>query len=134
MKDYLNDLLTRIKNGQRAGLDIIQLHPNMPRICYDVLNILYEEGYIYGFFEDTGSLKKKKKSYIYLKYKYKGSPVIEGIFSVSTPGRRIYLSTKVLWKPKTSTGIFILSTPKGVLVDREARILNVGGEVLCGIF
>jgi small subunit ribosomal protein S8 len=96
MKDYLNDLLTRIRNGQRAGLDIIQLHPNMPRICYDVLNILYEEGYIYGFFEDTGSLNKKKKSYIYLKYKYKGSPVIEGIFSVSRPGRRIYLSTKVL--------------------------------------
>ncbi len=42
MKDYLNDLLTRIRNGQRAGLDIIQLHPNMPRICYDVLNILYK--------------------------------------------------------------------------------------------
>ncbi len=132
MKDYLSDLLTRIRNGQRAGLDVIQLHPNMPRMCYDVINILYEEGYIRGFFEDNSS--KKKKSYIYLKYKYKGAPVIEGIFSISKPGRRIFLSTKVLWKPKTSTGIFILSTPKGVLVDREARLLNVGGEILCGIF
>ena len=134
MRDYISDMLTRIRNGQRAGLDAVTLHINMPRICYDILNILYEEGYIRGFSEQINSKTAEKKIIVYLKYKYKGAPIIEGLFRVSTPGRRIYLSTKVLWKPKTSAGIFILSTPKGVLVDREARILNVGGEVLCGVF
>ena len=134
MKDYISDMLTRIKNGQRAGLDAVTLHVNMPRICYDILNILYEEGYIKGFSEQINSEKNIKQTIVFLKYKYKGAPIIEGLFRVSTPGRRIYLSTKVLWKPKTSSGIFILSTPKGVLVDREARLLNVGGEVLCGVY
>lgn len=134
MKDFLSDMLTRIRNGQRAGLDAVQMHPYMPRICKDVLEILYEEGYIRGFseiYDDKTSLQKIK---VYLKYKNGGAPLIEGIFRVSTPGRRVYLSTKVLWKPKSTFGIFIFSTSQGVMTDREARMLNLGGEVVCGVY
>lgn len=134
MKDFLSDMLTRIRNGQRAGLDAVYMHSHMPRICKDVLEILYEEGFIRGFSEAFDDKKNERKIKVYLKYKNGGSPVIEGIFRVSTPGRRVYLSTKVLWKPKSTSGIFIFSTPRGVMTDRDARLLNVGGEVLCGIY
>jgi small subunit ribosomal protein S8 len=60
--------------------------------------------------------------------------VIRNIFRVSKPGRRVFLSTKALWKPKTTTGIFILSTPKGLYTDRDARFFNLGGEILCGVY
>lgn len=134
MKDFLSDMLTRIRNGQRAGLDAVYMHSHMPRICMDVLDILYEEGYIRGFSEYVDNKTNEKKIKVLLKYKNGGSPVIEGIFRVSTPGRRVYLSTKVLWKPKSTSGIFIFSTPQGVMTDRDARLLNLGGEVLCGIY
>lgn len=134
MKDFLSDMLTRIRNGQRAGLDAVSMHSHMPRICKDVLEILYEEGYIRGFSEISEDKKNERTIKVYLKYKNGGAPVIDGIFRVSTPGRRIYLSTKVLWKPKSTSGIFIFSTPQGVMTDREARLLNLGGEVLCGIY
>ncbi len=134
MKDFLSDMLTRIRNGQRAGLDAVYMHSHMPRVCMDVLDILYEEGYIRGFSENYDNKKNIKKIKVLLKYKNGGGPVIEGIFRVSTPGRRVYISTKVLWKPKSNVGIFIFSTPQGVMTDREARLLNLGGEVLCGIY
>jgi len=134
MKDFLSDMLTRIRNGQRAGLNAVYLHSHMPRICKDVLEILYEEGYIRGFSENCVDKKNERKIKVYLKYKNGGAPVIEGLFRVSTPGRRVYLSTKVLWKPKSTSGIFIFSTPQGVMTDHEARLLNLGGEVLCGIY
>lgn len=134
MKDFLSDMVTRIRNGQRAGLTSIYMDSKMPRVCLDVLEILQNEGYISGFSEQPDLKTNKKKLKVFLKYKNGGSPVIEGIFRVSTPGRRVYLSTKVLWKPKTSSGIFIFSTSQGLMTDRDARFLNVGGEILCGIY
>ncbi len=132
MKDYLGDMIVRIKNGQQAGLSSVELHPYMPRVCYDVLNVLYEEGYIGGTVEL--SYPKKRTVVIFKTNQKGGGKAIDGIFRVSKPGRRIFLSTKALWKPRTSTGIFLISTSRGVMTDREARLLNLGGEVLCGIF
>jgi small subunit ribosomal protein S8 len=96
MRDFLSDMLTRIRNGQRAGLNVIYLNSYMPRICFDILEILQDEGYIRGFSEYSDSKTNEKKLKVFLKYGSGGSPVITGIFRVSTPGRRIYLSTKVL--------------------------------------
>lgn len=134
MNDFLSDMLIRIKNGQRAGLDAVVLHPAMPRYCAEVLEVLYKEGYLSGFKEYYDSKTNMKRIKVYLKYNANGAPAIQNVFRVSTPGRRTYLSTKVLWKPKTTSGVFLLSTPKGVMVDRDARLLNLGGELLCGIY
>jgi small subunit ribosomal protein S8 len=91
MKDFLSDMLTRIRNGQRAGLDEVYMHPHMPKNCFNILKILYDEGYIRGFTKCAGSQIK-----VLLKYKNGGFPAIEGIFRVSKPGRRIYISTTAL--------------------------------------
>ena len=128
MKDFLSDMLARIKNGNVATLPYVQLHPKTTRVCFEVLNILYQEGYIAGY------SMNRNKGFIYLKYSNSGMPTLGGIYRVSTPGRRIFLSSKSLWKPKSSRGIFILSTSKGIVTDKEARLSNVGGEVLCCCF
>jgi small subunit ribosomal protein S8 len=96
MKDFLSDMLTRIRNGQRAGLDAVYLHPYMPKMCKAVLKLLVEEGYIRGFSEYDATKITQNKIKVFLKYKNNGAPVIEGLFRVSTPGRRIYISTKTL--------------------------------------
>lgn len=96
MKDFLSDMLTRIRNGQRAGLDAVYLHSHMPKMCKTVLKILFEEGYIRGFSEYDTNKVTDRQIKVFLKYKNNGAPVIEGLFRVSTPGRRIYVSTRSL--------------------------------------
>lgn len=96
MKDFLSDMLTRIRNGQRAGLDAILMPPYMPKICLQLLDILYKEGYIRGYLEYNDVTKNLKQIKILLKYKTEGGPMIQGIFRISKPGRRIYVSTKIL--------------------------------------
>lgn len=132
MRNYLSDMLIRIKNGQQAQLDAVLLHPNMPKFCYKILEILYEEGFIRGFTKKTNE-NNRLEIKVLLKYTNIGTSVISNVYSVSTPGRRVYASITSLWKMKNGKGIFILSTSKGVLVDRDARFLNLGGEVLCAI-
>jgi small subunit ribosomal protein S8 len=134
MKNFLSDMLTRIRNGQRASLEAVYMHPHMPKYCYAILKILSDEGYIRGISEEFGGQKSSRQVKVLLKYTSDGMPAIEGLFSVSKPGRRIYISTNVLWKPKSSTGLFIFSTPNGIMSDREARFFNLGGEVLCGVY
>ncbi len=137
MKDYISDMLTRIRNGQKAKLKEIVLHENTPKKCFQILNILEKEGYILGWEEwniNVNNIKINKKIKVLLKYNGQGITAIRGIFVISKPGRRVFLSTKSLWKPKSSMGIFILSTPFGFLTDKEARFFNVGGEIICGIF
>ncbi len=140
MKDYISDMLTRIINGQKSKLGEVMLHSSTPQKCISILNILEKEGYIFGW--EEWSLKNENKITkdktlrikVLLKYNGQGNSAIRGIFRVSKPGRKVYISTKALWKPKSGAGIFILSTPFGILTDKEARYFNVGGEVLCGIF
>lgn len=132
MQNYLADMLIRIKNGQKAQLDAVTLHSNMPKFCFKILEILSQEGFIRGFKINIKS-NNSKEIKVLLKYENSGASVIKNIILVSTPGRRIYASVRSLWTLNNGTGIYILSTPKGIMIDRDARFLNLGGEVLCAI-
>jgi small subunit ribosomal protein S8 len=130
MSDPLGDMLTRIRNGQRVGKERVLTPASNHREA--VLGALEREGYIRGFERrDLGSGKGEIE--IELKYS-EGEPVIREISRVSKPGRRVYSSIGDLPRVYNGLGISILSTPRGVLSDSEARVANVGGEVLCKVF
>ena len=130
MSDPLGDMLTRIRNGQRARKDVVGTPASSLRAT--VLDVLKKEGYIRGY-----SRKSERPGMdafdIELKY-YEGEPVIKEIRRVSKPGRRVYSKVKDLPKVYGGLGISILSTPQGVMSDNDARAANVGGEVLCEVF
>mgnify|MGYP002620556834 FL=1 len=130
MSDPLGDMLTRIRNGQRAGKSVVSSPAS--RLRANVLEVLKREGYIrdYSSAEVRTGVSELK---IELKY-HEGTPVISEIQRVSTPGRRVYSGIKDLKRVYNGLGISILSTPRGVLSDNEARDANVGGEVLCQVF
>jgi small subunit ribosomal protein S8 len=96
MRDYLADLIIRIKNAQRAGLPDVQMHPYLPKRYVKILRLLYREGYIRGFVEHCDGEKQKIRIKVLLKYSVRGEPIIEDIFQISKPGRRIYTSIKAL--------------------------------------
>jgi small subunit ribosomal protein S8 len=130
MSDPLGDMLTRIRNGQRARQAVVASPASKMRA--NVLEVLKREGYIRGFNRQDlrpGVAELK----IELKY-VDGEPVIREIARVSKPGRRIYSRIADLPRSYNGLGITILSTPRGVLSDNEARAAKVGGEVLCRIF
>jgi small subunit ribosomal protein S8 len=130
LTDPLGDMLTRIRNGLMRGKGKIST-PNS-KLRARVLDVLQAEGYIRGYSQvDFGTGKSELE--IELKY-YEGSPVIREIVRVSKPGRRVYASVKNIPNVANGLGISILSTPKGVMADHDAREQNVGGEVLCQIF
>ena len=130
MSDPLGDMITRIRNGQTARKSIVSAPSS--RLRANVLEVLKREGYIrdYSAVEVRTGISELK---IELKY-YEGSPVISEIKRVSTPGRRVYSGINDLKRVYNGLGIAILSTPRGVLSDNEARVANVGGEVLCQVF
>ena len=130
MTDPLGDLLTRIRNGQRAGKTVITTPAS--KLRENLLRVLEREGYIRGF-ERYSVRTDIEELKIELKYN-EGEPVISEIMRVSKPGRRVYAKIKDLPKVYNGLGISILSTPRGVMSDHEARQANVGGEVLCQIF
>jgi len=127
--DPLGDMLTRIRNGQRAGKSAV-LSP-ASKLRANVLEVLKREGYIRGYSQTEEAGKPALN--IELKY-YEGEPVIKAISRVSKPGRRVYSSIKDLPRVSNGLGISILSTPRGVMSDNDARDANVGGEVLCRVF
>jgi small subunit ribosomal protein S8 len=130
MSDALGDMLTRIRNGQSAGAGTITCPAS--KLRKSVLEVLQREGYIRGF--SWAELAAGIPEFtIELKYD-EGTPVIKEIHRVSKPGRRVYSKIKDLEKVYGGLGISILSTPRGVLSDAEARAANVGGEVLCQVF
>ena len=130
MSDPLGDMLTRIRNGQSAGKSVVSSPAS--RLRSNVLEVLKREGYIrdYSSVEVRTGIAELK---IELKY-HEGAPVISQIQRVSRPGRRVYSGIKELKRVYNGLGISILSTPRGVLSDNEARDANVGGEVLCMVF
>lgn len=130
MSDPVADLLTRIRNGQRAKKDSV-VAPGS-RIRENVLGVLVREGYIRGF-ERYNIRTGIDEIKIELKY-YEGQPVIREINRISRPGCRVYSKIRDLPKVYNGLGISILSTPRGVMSDSEAREANVGGEVLCQVF
>ncbi|HSD35129.1 MAG TPA: 30S ribosomal protein S8 [Alphaproteobacteria bacterium] len=130
MSDPLGDLLTRIRNGQRARKPNVSSPASKLRA--NVLEVLKREGYIRDFAAEEVSPGISELR-IELKY-HEGRPVIREISRISKPGRRVYSKIKDLPKVYNGLGISILSTPKGVMSDNEARAANLGGEVLCRVF
>ncbi|KZD01119.1 30S ribosomal protein S8 [Oceanibaculum pacificum] len=130
MSDPLGDMLTRIRNAQQARKTSC-LSPSS-QLRMNVLTVLQSEGYIRGF-EEHETRPGVREIRIELKY-HEGMPVIKEISRISTPGRRVYSKIKELPQVYNGLGISILSTPRGVMSDHEARAANVGGEVLCRVF
>jgi small subunit ribosomal protein S8 len=126
MTDPLGDMLTRIRNGQRAKKDSVVSPASGLRT-----RVLQREGYIRGYSEEE--LGKHKGIRIELKY-FEGAPAIQHVARVSKPGRRVYSGSQELPVIRNGLGITIVSTPKGVLSDAEARAQNVGGEILAEVF
>ena len=129
--DPISDYLTRIRNAQMAGHKVVDIPAsNMKKA---ITQILYEKGYILSFkFEDTKNNQGNIK--LALKYNSKTNlPAIKNLTRISKPGLRKYADSKTLPRVINGLGIAILSTSKGVITDKEARNLNVGGEVICHI-
>ncbi len=130
MSDPLGDMLTRIRNGQQAGKEIVECP--FSKLRENVCSVLQDEGYIRGFKSvDLGNNKKNLE--IQLKYA-EGQGVIREIDRVSKPGRRIYRGVNDLPRFYNGLGILVVSTPRGVMADHKARAEKVGGEVLCQVF
>jgi small subunit ribosomal protein S8 len=129
MNDPLGDLLARLRNAQMRNKSKVS-SPNS-RLRERVLEVLKSEGYIRGY----AVVEKDGRSEIEIELKYfDGEPVIREIERVSKPGRRVYTSVRNLPRINNGLGVAIVSTPKGVMADHDARDANVGGEILCTVF
>ena len=130
LSDPLGDMLTRIRNAIMRNKSSVTTPAS--KLRGRVLDVLKDEGYIRGYTQ-TEFVAGKSEYEIELKY-YEGGPVIREIARVSKPGRRVYVSAKTIPQVANGLGISVLSTPKGVMADHDAREQNVGGEILCQIF
>lgn len=126
MMDPIADMLTRIRNAQRAEKQVVAMPTS--KVKSAIAQVLKDEGYIEGFAVREADGRATLE--ISLKY-YAGKPVIEKIERVSRPGLRIYRQKDALPKVMNGLGVAIVSTSRGVMTDRKARGLGVGGEVLC---
>jgi len=130
VSDPVGDMLTRIRNA--LGRRKARVSTPASKLRARVLDVLQSEGYIRGY-SQTNFDNGKVELEIELKY-YEGAPVIREISRISRPGRRVYVSVKAIPDVANGLGINILSTPKGVMADHEARAQNVGGELLARVF
>lgn len=131
--DPIADMLTRIRNANSVNKESVEIPAS--NLKKSILNILKREGFIsdYKFIEDG------KQGILKVNLKYKGTrrereKVIEGIIRVSKAGRRVYVNSEEIPSVKGGTGIAIISTSKGVITDKEAKDMKVGGEVLCYVW
>lgn len=130
ISDPIGDMLTRIRNAQLRRRDVVSTPASTLRAR--VLDVLKSEGYIRGY---TESVLDNGVPQLDIELKYSDSiPVIRTIERVSRPGRRVYASVKNIPTVANGLGVSILSTPKGVMADHEAKAQNLGGEVLCRVF
>ena len=129
LNDPIGDMLARIKNSQLRNHKKVALPSSNFKI--KIAEVLKNEGYINNY--EVSSNEKKFELKIELKYNY-GSPVISSIQRVSKPGRRIFSSAESLPKINNGLGIAIVSTPKGVMTDIDARKQKIGGEIICKVF
>ncbi len=130
LTDPIGDMFSRIRNGQMRSLNSVDIPSSNFR--QNILKILKNEGFIKDYYiEKTENNKVSLK--INLKY-YEGNPVIKEIKRISKPGRRVYSRASSISKVMNGLGLAILSTPKGVMSDTEARKNNIGGEIICKVF
>ncbi|VDC22289.1 30S ribosomal protein S8 [Pseudogemmobacter humi] len=130
VNDPIGDMLTRIRNSSLRGKSTVMTPASTLRAR--VLDVLLAEGYIRGY-EKSETSNGQGEFTISLKY-YEGEPVIRELKRVSKPGRRVYMGVNEIPQVRNGLGVAIVSTPKGVLSDANARAANVGGEVLCTVF
>ncbi len=126
MSDPIADMLTRIRNGQRASKVSVSMPSSSAKVA--LAKVLQDEGYITGY--STKDAGVKSELTVELKY-FEGSPVIETIQRVSRPGLRVYRGNEEIPKVLGGLGVAIVSTSAGVMSDRQAREQGIGGEVLC---
>ena len=129
LNDPIGDMIARIKNSQLRNHKQVELPSSNFKV--KIAEVLKNEGYIIDY--SVSSEDKKSKLEIKLKYN-SGSPVISSIQRVSKPGRRIFSSAESLPKINNGLGIAIVSTPKGVMSDIDARKQKIGGEIICKVF
>ena len=130
LTDPIGDMFSRIRNGQLRSLNSVVIPSSNFR--KNILEILKNEGYIKDFYIEKNDNNKISLK-ISLKY-FEGDPVIKEIKRISKPGRRVYSRATSIPKVMNGLGLAILSTPKGVMSDTEARKQNVGGEIICRVF
>ena len=130
LADPIGDMITRIRNAQLRELYNVKI-PNS-KFREKILEVLKQEGYISNY-KHLSDSKNKSSLIVDLKY-YNGSPVIKEIKRVSKPGRRIYAKATSIPKIQNGLGLAIISTSKGIMSDNDARVKNVGGEIICRVF
>ncbi len=130
LADPIGDMITRIRNAQLRELYHVKI-PNS-KFRARILEVLKQEGYISNY-KHLSDSNNKSTLIVDLKY-YNGSPVIKEIKRVSKPGRRIYAKASSILKIQNGLGLAIISTSKGIMSDNDARVKNVGGEIICRVF
>jgi len=130
MTDPIADMLTRIRNGNKAKFEKVDIPLSKEKL--EIAKILKQEGYIKNFKvlseEEKGTLR------VYLKYDAQNRGIINGIKRISRPGLRIYVKSKKILPVLNGFGINIVSTPQGIITDKDAKKLNVGGELICSVW
>ena len=131
MTDPIADLLTRMRNGGMANHETVDVP--WSRLKEDIMKVLVEEGYVRQIrrFQVEGQVQDTLR--IHLKYDRNRQPVLGQLKRVSRPGRRVYLGYRDIRPVRKGLGTHILSTPKGIVADREAVKAKVGGELLCSV-
>lgn len=130
MTDPIADMLTRIRNAIQAGHTEVSVPGS--KIKKAILERMHEEGYVSGITWEDDGLQGILR--VRLKYDNRGDSAIDGLTRISKPGRRVYVGSGEIPKAQSGYGTVILSTSRGVLTDRQARELGVGGEVLCSVW
>ncbi|MFQ5698421.1 MAG: 30S ribosomal protein S8 [Myxococcota bacterium] len=130
LTDPIADMLTRIRNALRARLTRVVLPSS--RMRREIASLLVREGFISGF--QVQGDEKKPLLVIELRYSAESQPMIEGIERTSKPSRRVYVGVSEIPRVRNGLGVAILSTPHGILTDREAREAHTGGEVLARVW
>jgi len=132
MTDPIADLLTRVRNATRARHQKVAVP--WSRLKESIVKVLIEEGYLKESKKVKAAEGGGEDLVIQLKFDRENRPIITGLKRVSSPGRRVYVGAQGITPVRKGLGIHILSTPKGILVDREAQKANVGGELLCSVW
>ncbi|HEY7318962.1 MAG TPA: 30S ribosomal protein S8 [Candidatus Binatia bacterium] len=132
MTDPIADMLTRIRNASRARHQKVAIP--WSRVKENIIAVLIEEGYLRESKKVRASESAGEDLVVQLKFDRENRPVITGIRRVSRPSRRVYVSAQAVTPVRKGLGINILSTPKGIMVDREAQKAKVGGELICSVW
>ena len=131
MTDPIADMMTRVRNANR--MKFRSVNAQLSRVNLEIVKVLKRTGYISGF-DVKKDQNKKDILKIYLKYTDTKERIIQDLQRVSKPGRRIYVSSKKIPKVFNGFGVAIVSTPRGIMTDKEARLQNVGGEIICNVW